>query len=79
LSEVTSTEGSIVTEYSSAGGDEGLRKEESKESVGLLIAAILVMIVLCGLFSYLIYRERERKLDEEKPQRWLKAMPERDV
>jgi hypothetical protein len=47
-----------------AGGDSagaGTGDEEEKGSTGLLVAAIIFMVLVCGLFVFLIYTEKKRK------------------
>jgi preprotein translocase subunit YajC len=40
---------------------EEIKVEEKGGSTGLLIASILLMVAICGLFAYLVYRERDKK------------------
>jgi hypothetical protein len=40
---------------------EAVGSDEKGDSIGLLIAAILAMVLVCGLFAYLIYMEERRK------------------
>jgi positive regulator of sigma E activity len=45
-----------------------IEEHESGKSSSLLIVCILLMIVLFGLFAYLVYREYDRIASEEKTQ-----------
>jgi hypothetical protein len=50
--------GSVVTEME--------REDDKKEgNTGLLVASILLMVVVCGLFGYLMYKESEMKDRDE--------------
>jgi hypothetical protein len=52
--------GSVETP-SVEGTAEALEIEEEGDSIGLLIVAIVGIVLLCGLYAFLLYTERSRK------------------
>jgi hypothetical protein len=52
-------------------------KKKEGDSVGLLVVNILVMVLVCGLFTYLMYREKKRR-DEARKAQAVRSVPVRN-
>jgi hypothetical protein len=64
LDEVTRG-GDVETDKGNSESEEG----EDSEPIGFLVANILLLVVLCGLFGYLVYVEKQhRDLKKAKPE-----------
>jgi hypothetical protein len=48
----------VATEIEAAKGE-----VEEKEPLGLLVASIILMVLICGLFGYVMYLERVRETE----------------